>query len=106
MRVDYADGVFEELVNLSFYLADDSEEVAQKFLDSCDETFCFLAENKFIGKIRNFKNVELSEIRMWRIKGFEKYLVFYKILNDGVKILHIVHSSTDYKQLFDDEKSN
>lgn len=31
MKVIYADGVFEELVNLSFYLAEDDEEIAQKF---------------------------------------------------------------------------
>lgn len=31
MKVTYADGVFEELVNLSFYLAESDEDIAQRF---------------------------------------------------------------------------
>ena len=64
MRVIYAGGVFEELVNLSFYLADRDEEIAQRFLNVCDETFRFLAENRFVGSTGNFKNTKLSAVRM------------------------------------------
>lgn len=71
MKVKYADGVFEELVNLSFYLAENDEEIAQRFLNACNETFLFLAENKLIGSLRKFKNPKLSEIRMWRVKGLK-----------------------------------
>ena len=103
MKVNYADGVFEELVSLSFYLAETDEDVAQKFLDACDKTFVFLAENPFVGSLRNFKKAELSEVRMWRVKGFEKYLIFYKPLNYGIKILHVLHSATDYNRAFEND---
>lgn len=103
MKVTYANGVFEELINLSFYLADADEDLAQRFLNACDETFLFLAENKFIGSLRKFKTVKLSEIRMWRVKGFEKHLIFYIATEKGVKILHVIHSATDYNRAFDDE---
>lgn len=75
MKVSYADEVFEELVNLSFYLAEPDEEIAQRFLNACDETFLSLAENQFVGSARKFKSAKLSEVRMWRVKGFEKYLI-------------------------------
>jgi toxin ParE1/3/4 len=103
MRVAYADGVFEELVSLSFYIAEADEDAAQRFLDACDETFRFLAENCFVGSIRKFNNPNLSETRMWRISGYRKYLVFYHPLSDGVKILHVIHSARDYNQVFEDE---
>ncbi len=67
MRVIHGEAVFEELVNLSFHIALDSEETAQKFLDACDESFKFLAENRFVGATRNFNNLLLKEIRMWRV---------------------------------------
>ena len=102
MKITYADGVFEELVSLSFYLAENDEDIAQNFLDACDATFAFLAENRFVGSIRNFKNVKLSEVRMWRVKDFEKYLIFYQPIENGVKILHILHSATDYNRKFED----
>ena len=97
------DGVFEELINLSFYLAENDEDIAQKFLNACDNTFKFLAKNRFIGSVKDFKNTNLSEIRMWRIKGFEKYLIFYKPLDNGVKILHVLHSVTDYNRAFESD---
>lgn len=63
-KVTYAEGVFEELVSLSFYLAEDDEEKAQDFLNACDKTFRFLTENRFMGSVRKFKNSKLSEVRM------------------------------------------
>ena len=104
MRVRYADGVFEELVSLSFYIAEQDEDAAQRFLDACDETFRFLADNRFVGSERQFSSLKLSEVRMWRVAGFEKYLIFYHPLGDGVKILHVIHSRRNYKRIFEDEK--
>ncbi len=103
MKVTYADGVFEELVSLSFYIAEDNEAIAQRFLDSCDKTFRFLADNPNVGSLRRFKNVQMAEVRMWRVKGFEKYRIFYQPLESGIKILHIIHSARDYNRVFENE---
>lgn len=62
MRVNYADGVFQELVSLSFYIAEDNEKIAERFLDACDLTFRFLADNPLIGSIRHFRNAKLSGV--------------------------------------------
>lgn len=40
---------------------------------------------------------------MWRVKGYEKYLIFYQPLENGVKILHVLHSATDYNRAFENE---
>jgi toxin ParE1/3/4 len=103
MKVQYSDGVFEELVNLSFYLAEQDEDIAQRFLDACDRTFRLLAENSLLGVVRTFDNHHLSEVRMWRVKGFNKYLVFYIPTPNGVRILHVLHSATDYNRVFEGE---
>ena len=103
MTVTYDEGVFEELVNLSAYLADDDDEVAQAFLNSCDATFRFLAANRYVGSQREFKNKKLAGVRMWRVKSFVKYLIFYVPTESGIRILHVLHSSTDYNRAFEDE---
>ncbi len=103
MTVTYGEGVFEELVNLSFYLAENDELVAQTFLNACDDTFQFLAANRLIGSQREFDCEELSDVRMWRVKGFEKYLIFYVPTDRGIRILHILHSSTDYNRAFEND---
>lgn len=101
MRMVHGKDVFEELVNLSFYITQDSEDAAQRFLAACDETFMFLVNNKNVGATRTFRDPALRDVRMWRVKGFEKYLVFYQSLSDGIKILHVVHSARNYNLLFE-----
>ena len=103
MKVTYEEGVFEELVSLSGYLADEDDSLAQAFLNACDSTFIFLAKNKFAGSGNKFENLELSDVRMWRVKGFEMYLIFYVPTESGIKLLHILHSATDYNRAFDKE---
>lgn len=103
MSVDYADGVFEELVEISFYLSDADESVAHRFLNACNDTFHDLAQNKFLGVEREFNDARLSKIRMWRVRGFERYLIFYIPIEDGIRVLHVVHSSTDYSRKFENE---
>jgi toxin ParE1/3/4 len=102
MRIVYGEDVFEELVNLSYYIAQDNEEVAQRFLAACDETFMFLANNKNAGATRAFQDRSLRDVRIWRVKGFEKYLIFYQTLSVGIKVLHVVHSARNYNLLFED----
>lgn len=104
MKIIHGAEVFEELINLSAYIASENEAAAHRFLDACDETFHFLAENRYVGTSRNFNNPLLRDVRMWRVKGFEKYLVFYQPIADGIIILHVVHSSRNLSALFEDEK--
>ena len=103
MSVEYADGVLEELVEISFYLSDADESVAHRFLNACNNTFHHLAQNKFLGVERKFNDARLSNIRMWRVKDFERYLIFYVPTEDGIRVLHVVHSSTDYSRTFENE---
>jgi len=102
MSVTYADEVFEELVEMSAYLAELDEPLAQRFLDACDETFQLLASNPMLGSPNKFSNPRLAKLRMWRVKRFTKYLIFYEPTESGVKIYHVVHSATDYTRSFDE----
>lgn len=49
MRIVYGKAVFEELVNISFYIAQDNDETAQRFLDPCNGVSEFLAKNTMVG---------------------------------------------------------
>jgi len=103
MRITYSDGVFEELVNLSAFIAQGSEPAANDFLNACDAAFKLLAEQPLIGTHKHFDNSDLAEVRMWRVKGFSSYLIFYIPTKDGIYVLHVIHSAQDYNQVFEDE---
>ena len=63
-------------------------------------TFRSLARNPRIGRLGGFRHPNLQDARVWRVKGFEKHLIFYRPLDDGVEVLHVVHSSRNLEELF------
>ena len=73
-----------ELSAIWDYLAMDNPEAADRFLESACLTFQELARLPGMGRLREFPGNRLCNLRSWRIKGFENYLVFYKPIPDGI----------------------
>lgn len=80
-----------------------SLEVALRFYDAADATFSFLAHNPEIGVLRESKNPAFAGIRVWRIDGFEKHLVFYRTVEDGVEIVRVLHGHRDLDSILGPE---
>lgn len=99
--IKYAPGVFDELIEISFFLAQHDETIAGRFLDSCEDSFEQLEKFPEIGTRQKFDDPKLSEIRMWLVKSFDNYLIFYLPIGDGVRILHVLHSAVDYTRIID-----
>lgn len=94
-----------EIDECFYYLQEESGlETAFRFVDAVRETFKRLLLMPHIGTVRTFQNPALKDVRMWKVKGFKKYLVFYRPIADGIEILHVVHGSRNYKRLFDEEE--
>lgn len=103
MRIIRHPDVLQELINLSYYIALENENAAHNFLDACEKTFEFLARHPLVGSQREFRKPHLQNVRLWPVKDFKKYLIFYRPLSDGVEILHVVHSARNYRRLFDED---
>ena len=83
-----------DLDDQAYYLATEaSPAVGHRFLLAAHETFGLLAANPNIGWHARLKHVELATLRVFRITGFEKILIFYRPHGNGVEILRVVHAS-------------
>ncbi len=51
------------------------------------------------GKSSKFNHPDLLDIRQKAIRGFEKYLIFYRLIEDGVEIIRIIHGSRDIENI-------
>ena len=67
-----------DLKNHWRYIASDNLPAADRLLDAAEETFKLIAENRDIGSQRSFR--KLVGVRSRAVTGFNKYLVFYKVL--------------------------
>jgi toxin ParE1/3/4 len=86
-----------DLVDHYVYLAtNSSEETAERFLAQAEQTFRDLAENREQGSNLALLNPRLAGLRKWRIKDFERFLIFYFSRSDGVSIVRVLHSAQDW----------
>lgn len=77
-----------------------SVDVAHRFLHSSNLSFQALAQMPELGAQRSFRNPRFSSVRACPVKGFERYLIFYRPLTDGVEILRVIHGARDIERLF------
>jgi Plasmid stabilization system protein len=90
----------EDVYDIASYLADQSYDAGIRFHDQFDMTLERLEEMPELGTVCRFENVG-EEIRVWPVKGFHNYLIFYRIKYPEVTIvLRVLHGSTDYETLF------
>lgn len=92
-----------DLIEQADFIAQDNLEAALRFLDAAEDTFNRLAEFPRIGKSRKVKSRILSDVRQFPIIGFEKYLIFYRPIKDGIEVLRILHSARDLKRILNEE---
>ena len=40
---------------------------------------------------------------MWQVRGFEKHLIFYRPIKDGIEIIRVLHASRDLVAVLDED---
>jgi toxin ParE1/3/4 len=68
---------------------------AEQFLELAESTFAQILIVPRIGKSVNFVLDRMGEVRQWRIKNFQDYLVFYRVQDEQIEILRVLHGSRD-----------
>jgi toxin ParE1/3/4 len=53
-----------------------------------------------MGAALTLRRPELAELRKWRIREFENFLIFYLPRTNGVSIVRVLYATQDWWQLF------
>ncbi len=86
-----------DLVECFVYLAENASiNVADRFLQSAEESFNDLVANPFIGSPLTLRNPKLAGMRKWRVRDFNNILIFYMPVHDGVSIVRVLHAAQDW----------
>jgi toxin ParE1/3/4 len=96
-----------DLYEIAAYIAADNSTAAMAFLDAAEKTFTDLATTPGLGRLRKFKTPRLTNIRSWRVRGFENYLIFYESLSQesspGISVVRVLHGARDLESIFEEE---
>lgn len=94
----------QDLDDQAAYLAREAGlELALRFYDAAAETFSFLARNPGVGAPREAKDPVHAGIRVWRVTGFDKHLVFYRPFGEGVEIVRVLHGHRNLEAILGPE---
>jgi toxin ParE1/3/4 len=79
----------------NYILSNGSVGAAEQFLELTEATFERILTAPKIGKSVDFLSERMGEVRQWRIKKFQDYLVFYRVQDDRIEILRVLHGARD-----------
>jgi toxin ParE1/3/4 len=79
----------------NYILSNGSVAAAEQFLELAEATFARILLTPRIGKQVDFVLDSMGEVRQWRIKNFHDYLVFYRVQEDRIEILRVLHGARD-----------
>jgi plasmid stabilization system protein ParE len=87
---------FAELV--SRFASEASHEVATHFEDSTCDLVQLLLKNPALGRLR--KDLKPPGVRSFRIRGFDRYLLFYQVRGEDLILLRLRHGGMNLQALF------
>jgi toxin ParE1/3/4 len=85
------------------FIQTDSPDAAIRFLRAAEETFGRLASTPELGERQQFGQERLAGLRVWQVRGFENYVIFYRPIKHGIEIVRVLHAARDIAAIFDDQ---
>jgi toxin ParE1/3/4 len=87
-----------DVLEIFVYIGEDNLDAADRFLAAYDADLKRLAMIPHIGRLREFHNPKLINLRSWPISGFENFLLFYRPTDAEVQILRVIHGARDIER--------
>ena len=85
------------------FIANTDIDKALLFHRSVFTSLDHLRTNPLIGPPFKSNHKKLIDMRMWFVKGFGKYLIFYRPYGNYVEIVRVLHSAQDRDSILIDE---
>ncbi len=91
-----------DLVEIAAFIAEDNPEAAERFLHAAEAAFSMIASLPSLGRTFRFQSPAAHGMRVWRVEGFERYLIVYRAGAARIEIVRVLHGSRDIAGLFAD----
>lgn len=92
-----------DLDDTAEYIARENPTAADRFLTAAGDAFKQLLATSGLGRVREYLDPRLKDLRSWRIRGFENWLVFYRPTDDGIEVIRVLHGARDLASLLNED---
>ena len=95
-RLVLADQAVADVIEQAdWYAAQSGRNLETRWEQAITSALLRLVRNAKVGALCNFRNGELRNVRRAAIHGFSKHLIFYKIDENEIFILLVLHGARD-----------
>jgi toxin ParE1/3/4 len=77
------------------YIADFNPKAAERFMEAAGSAINLLAEMPTLGSLLELQDEGLEDIRYWSIRKFEKYVIIYRPIENGIEVLRVFQGGQD-----------
>ena len=88
-----------DLLGFADHFAGVSMALSDRFFTAAEATFERLARRPGIGAPWHDRDVRVAGVRCAGIDGFKNHLVLYREIDDGIRVLRVMHAARDLKGL-------
>ena len=81
-----------DLINLWVFITQDNKVAADKVYEAAEQTFATLASMPAMGTLYQPKRRRLEGIRFFPVTHFQKYIIYYRVIQGGIEIIRVVHA--------------
>jgi toxin ParE1/3/4 len=92
----------KDLAEIHRHIECDSPEAADRLLDAVEDALALLLESPRAGSPREFLSPRAHGMRSWALHGFESYLSFYRVVEDDIEIVRLLHGARDLPHLVEE----
>ena len=82
-----------------YYVRHRSPATAQRFVTAVEDTFTRLADTPDIGRRYQTTDPRLQHLHIWRVRGFERYLIFYSATEETLLVTRVLYGTRDIAQI-------
>ena len=84
-----------DLEEIWLFIAQDNPDAADRFIQIIVSRFASLASMPYVGRQRKDLGAQLRSLPV------KSYVVFYRLKEDGVEIVRVLHGARDFPPLFE-----
>jgi toxin ParE1/3/4 len=77
------------------YIAGDDPVAARRFVQAVRADVAWLAEMPGLGGLCELQGTRYASWRVWSIRGFENYLIYYREAETKIDVIRILHGAMD-----------
>lgn len=93
----------DAIIEQAEYIGVRSPAAAARFIDAVEETLKQLVGMPGMGHRYETEEPRLAGIRIWFVKGFPNHLLFYRPIDGGIELIHLLHGARNINAVLADE---